>query len=103
MDGKAANDDQQQMIRYLQKRIQDHVKEKNKLIEINEDLEEQFRKKEKLLNDVSNYHKKARSDHKEELLKVNKKKEVSDSVIKNLQTENINLKKKLTILALKTF
>ena len=62
------------MIKHLQKRIQDHVKEKNNLIEINEDLEEQFHKKEKLLNEVSNYHKKARNDHKEELFKVLKKK-----------------------------
>ena len=101
MDGKVSYDDQKQMIKHLQKRIQDHVKEKNSLIEINEDLEEKFNKKEKLLNEVSDYHKKARNDHKEELFKVLKKKEISEKVIKDLQTENNELKREIENIELK--
>ena len=94
-------EEQKQMIRHLKKCIQDHVKEKNDLIDINEDLEEKLNKKEKLLNDVSTYHKKARNDYKEELIKTEKKKEVSDKLIKDLQTENHNMKRKVESIGLK--
>ena len=61
MDAIATNEDQKQMIKHLQKRVQEHVKEKNTIIEMNEDLEKELEAKAKLLNEVSNYHKKARN------------------------------------------
>ena len=101
MDAIATNEDQKQMIKHLQKRVQEHVKEKNTIIEMNEDLEKELEAKAKLLNEVSNYHKKARNEHKEELFQMAKKKEVSDKVIKDLQTENNNFKTEIEKIGLK--
>ena len=63
MDGEAAKDDYKQMIKQIR-----HIKEKKNLIYKNGDIEEKLNKKEKLLNEVSNYHKNARNDHKENYL-----------------------------------
>ena len=50
MDAIATNEDQKQMIKHLQKRVQEHVKEKNTIIEMHEDLEKELEAKAKLLN-----------------------------------------------------
>ena len=95
MDAPATFEDQKQMIKHLNKRVQDHFKERNTLIEMNEELEAELKSKEKLLKEVSNYHKKARDEFKEETLKMGKKKEVSDTLIKSLKAENDQIKKKI--------
>ena len=74
---------------------------RNTLIEINEELEVELKSKERLLKEVSNYHTKARDEFKQEMLKMNKKKEVSDTLIKSLQAENDKIKKKIEQVDLK--
>ena len=95
MDDEAVNGEHIQMIKYLQKRIQDQIKEKNVIVEMNEDLERELEKKEKLLKDVSTYHSKSQVEHKEELFTLHKKKEISEKLIKTLQNNNGELKTKL--------
>ena len=57
-------EEQSQMINHLQRRVRDYMREKNSLFEINTELETELTKKEKLLKDVSEYHKKSRDEHK---------------------------------------
>ena len=51
---------------------------------MNDEIAVKLEAKEKLIIEVTNYHKKARDEYKEELLKMEKKKEVSDKLIKSL-------------------
>ena len=102
MDNKDAVDalektimEQKEMLQHLHRRVQNHVKEKNDLIEMNEESERLIKKKEKLIEDISKYHKNSRDEHKEALAVWHKKKELSDKLIRTLQTENSNLKSKL--------
>ena len=76
MDAQAIFEDQKQLIKHLNKHVQDHFKERNVLIEMNEELEVELKSKERLLKEVSNYHTKARDEFKEEMLKMNKKKKI---------------------------
>ena len=101
MDAQAIFEDQKQLIKHLNKHVQDHFKERNVLIEMNEELEVELKSKERLLKEVSNYHTKARDEFKQEMLKMNKKKEVSDTLIKSLQAENDKIKKKIEQVDLK--
>ena len=95
MDAQSTIDDQKQMLNHLHTRIQDHMKEKNMLIEMNTELEEQLEKKEKHVKEVANYHRNSRDEYKEALATWGKKNEISKNIIKQLQTENSVLKKKL--------
>jgi chromosome segregation ATPase len=87
--------EQKEMLQHLHRRVQNHVKEKNDLIEMNEESERLIKKKEKLIEDISKYHRNSRDEHKEALAVWHKKKELSDKLIKTLQTENSDLKSKL--------
>ena len=95
MDEQTTIEDQKQMVDHLHKRVREHMKEKNSLIEMNTELENELLKKEKQIKEVSKYHQNARQEYKEALAIMEKKKEASSELIKTLQTENSNLKEKL--------
>ena len=88
-------EEQSQMINHLQRRVRDNMKEKNSLIEMNSELETELTKKEKLIKDISEYHKKSRDEHKEALATNAKKMAISNHLIKSLQSENLILKRDL--------
>ena len=96
MDEQTTIEDQKQMVDHLHKRVREHMKEKNSLIEMNTELENELLKKEKQIKEVSKYHQNARQEYKEALAIMEKKREVSNKLIKTLQTETSNLKDKLT-------
>ena len=96
MDEQTTIEDQKQMVDHLHKRVREHMKEKNSLIEMNTELENELLKKEKQMKEVSKYHQNARQEYKEALAIMEKKREVSNKLIKTLQTETSNLKDKLT-------
>ena len=96
MDEQTTIEDQKQMVDHLHKRVREHMKEKNSLIEMNTELENELLKKEKQIKEVSKYHQNARQEYKEALAIMERKREVSNKLIKTLQTETSNLKDKLT-------
>ena len=59
-------------------------KGENSLIEMNDEIAAKLEAKEKLIIEITNHQNKARDEYKEELLKMEKKKEVSDKLIKSL-------------------
>ena len=102
-------EDQKAMIKYLQKRVQDHLSEKNDLIEHVEELENELREKSdkikqleedvdigydmvqrrgranQKLNEEVQELKNKRKENTEIVLQLEKRKETSDKVIKSLQ------------------
>ena len=133
MDDKATSDEQKQMLKYLQKRAQDHMKEKICLVEMNEELEKVIIDKDKEILEIKKElkakdervkvfeeeyeigydetiairdraetlkaetleYKKRLKEVEATLRKMDKKKEISDKLIKFLQVENSDLKEKL--------
>ena len=95
MDEQTTIEDQKQMVDHLHKRVREHMKEKNCLIEMNTELENELIKKEKQIKEVSKYHKNSRDEYKEALAIMEKKREVSNNLIKSLQLENNKLEKRL--------
>ena len=88
-------EEQTQMLNHLQKRARDQMKEKNSLIEINSELETELSRKEKQIKDIGDYHKKSREEYREALATNLKQKETANEIIKQLQSENLSLKREL--------
>ena len=133
MDDKATSDEQKQMLKYLQKRAQDHMKEKICLIEMNEELEKVIIDKNKEIKETRKEldtatgkiriieeefeidyeetirlrdraetfkaetleYRKRLKEGETTLTKMEKKKEISDKLIKSIQVENSDVKLKL--------
>ena len=87
-------EDQQQMLHHLHKRVKDHAKEKDCLIEMNEECEKIIEEKNKEIQEVSKY-KKMLIESKEASAIMRKKFEVANNLIKTLQMDNCSLEKKL--------
>ena len=88
-------EEQKQMLKHLHRRVQDHLRERHDLIEMNEECEKVIKEKENKIKDVSNYHKKAREEYKDALATWEKKKDISNKLMKTLQNENATLKNRL--------
>ena len=128
-------EEQKQMLKHLNKRVQDHMKEKNVLVDANEELEKIIIEREQEINMVRNeltikidrlqlfeeefeieyediikirdraeMFKDETNKYRNKLIEVEKilknmekKKEISDELIKNLQTEKVAIEKKLEV------